>query len=164
MTTEKSTEKESHFDRLETMEVVQILESINQEDEILPAVLKGSILQIEKLVQAALPLLQNEGRLFYIGAGTSGRLGVLDAAECPPTFGTSPGKVIGVIAGGVRALWRAVEFAEDDTKQGWKDLKKHNITDKDFLIGISAGGTTPYVISALQKARKKGNFLRMHYL
>lgn len=156
MTTEKQTEKDSLYDALEEMKVAELLGNINNEDSTIAGVLHAAIPQIENLVNAILEKMQTGGRLFYIGAGTSGRLGVLDAAECPPTFGVPPSLVIGVIAGGIKALWRAVEFSEDDTKQGWKDLKKHRISDRDFLIGISAGGTTPYVIAALQKARKKG--------
>ena len=112
--------------------------------------------RIEKLVEAISDKMLAGGRLFYIGAGTSGRLGIVDASECPPTFGVPPGLVIGIIAGGEKAITSAVEFAEDDRTQGWKDLQAHEVSDKDVVVGIAASGTTPYVIGALDECRKRG--------
>lgn len=146
----KTTEQDSAYNHLEKMSLGEILNNINQEDTSVPAAVARSLPQIETLTKQVVNCLKNGGRLFYIGAGTSGRLGVLDASECPPTFGVSHDLVIGLIAGGDSAIRKAVEFAEDDTKQGWIDLKKHHINEKDFVIGIAASGTTPYVISALE--------------
>lgn len=152
----KTTEKPSHYDKLEKMSTRQLLTNINREDQTVPMAIKKVLPQIEKLVNAAHERMINGGRLFYIGAGTSGRLGIVDASECPPTYGVPHGLVIGLIAGGDSAIRKAVEFAEDDAKQGWKDLMAHKISKKDILIGIAASGTTPYVIGALNTARKKG--------
>ena len=129
---------------------------MNDEDISVPKSVNKSLPQIETLLEVVIDRLSKGGRLFYIGAGTSGRLGVLDASECPPTFGVSPNVVIGLIAGGDSALRKSAEFAEDDTKQGYKDLLAYDICDKDFLVGIAASGTTPYVIGAINDARKAG--------
>jgi N-acetylmuramic acid 6-phosphate etherase len=126
------------------------LTNINNEDKFVPLAVEKAIPQIEKLTEQIVIKLKKGGRLFYIGAGTSGRLGILDASECPPTFGVSHELVIGLIAGGDSAIRKAVEFAEDSTTQGWEDLKSYNISSKDVVIGIAASGTTPYVISALE--------------
>jgi N-acetylmuramic acid 6-phosphate etherase len=121
-----------------------------------PAAIEKVIPQIERLVEVVSDKMLMGGRLFYIGAGTSGRLGIVDASECPPTYGVPPGLVIGLIAGGEKAITKAVENAEDNSLQGWDDLQQHNITDQDVVIGIAASGTTPYVIGALQQCRKHG--------
>ena len=150
------TESSSHFDNLEQMSVAELLQGINQEDKSVPLAVEKALPQIEKLVTNIVPKMQRGGRLFYIGAGTSGRLGVVDASECPPTFGVSFDKVIGLIAGGDGAIRKAVEFAEDDTEQAWKDLEAYGISEKDFVIGIAASGRTPYVIYGLLACREKG--------
>lgn len=150
------TEQESNHRHLEQMSVQQLLSAINQEDQKVPAAVEKAIPQIEKLVTAISDQMMAGGRLFYIGAGTSGRLGILDASEIPPTYGMPQGLVIGLIAGGDEAIRRPVEAAEDSTEDGWADLEKHQINDKDVVIGIAASGTTPYVIGALQEARKRG--------
>ncbi|WP_378187185.1 N-acetylmuramic acid 6-phosphate etherase [Aquimarina sp. W85] len=150
MTFTKTTEQESNYNALEKMSVNQLLSSINKEDKTVPNAVEKAIPYIEQTVNIIVSKLKNGGRLFYLGAGTSGRLGVVDASECPPTFGVTQDLVIGLIAGGDTAIREAVEFAEDDKEQGWKDLKKHKITSKDVVIGIAASGTTPYVIAALQ--------------
>jgi N-acetylmuramic acid 6-phosphate etherase len=147
----KTTEQDSHYSDLEKMEIDEILYNINNEDKKVALAVEKSIPQIEKLVKVVVKKLKNNGRLFYIGAGTSGRLGILDASECPPTFGVSHNLVIGLIAGGDNAIRKAVENAEDSTTQGWKDLQKFNISDKDIVIGIAASGTTPYVVSTLKE-------------
>lgn len=152
----RTTEAESRHQSLETLSTRELLDRINQEDQTVPFAIQKAIPSIERLVKAASKKLKAGGRLFYIGAGTSGRLGIVDASECPPTFGVPFGKVIGLIAGGDKAIRKAVEFAEDDTAQGWKDLLKHKISDADFLVGIAASGTTPYVIGALEAANKAG--------
>ena len=151
MTFIKITEQTSKYSDLEKMSVSELLSNINNEDKTVPEAVEKSIPQIEILTAKIVEKLKEGGRLFYMGAGTSGRLGVIDASECPPTFGVSHNLVIGLIAGGDPAIRKAVEFAEDDTEQGWKDLKSHNISDKDIVIGIAASGTTPYVIGALKK-------------
>jgi N-acetylmuramic acid 6-phosphate etherase len=153
---QKTTESASRYNNLEKMSTKTLLTHINAEDQTVPLAIKKELKKIEKLVNAAFERMQNGGRIFYIGAGTSGRLGIVDASECPPTFGVPQGLVIGLIAGGDAAIRKAVEFAEDDLKQGWKDLQQHKITKKDVLIGIAASGTTPYVIGALKEANKKG--------
>lgn len=149
----RTTEAESHYKDLEKMSVGDLLHNINTEDRSVPNAIEKVIPKIEILVHSIVERMKNAGRLFYIGAGTSGRLGIVDASECPPTFGVDHGKVIGIIAGGDTAIRKAVEFAEDDTAQGWKDLQKHHISSQDVLIGIAASGTTPYVIGAIEKAR-----------
>lgn len=150
---EKITEQESHYNNLEKMSLKEVLTSINKEDQSVPLAIERIIPQIEKLVEAIVDKMLSGGRLFYIGAGTSGRLGIVDASECPPTFGIPCGLVIGVIAGGEKAITNAVEFAEDSEENGWKDLQTYRITDKDCVIGITASGTTPYVISALKECK-----------
>ncbi|TYB71475.1 N-acetylmuramic acid 6-phosphate etherase [Bizionia saleffrena] len=146
----KTTEKESNYNHLEKMSVQQLLTSINKEDKTVPLAVEKAVPQIESLIDQAVLKLKNGGRIFYLGAGTSGRLGIVDASECPPTFGVPHDLVIGLIAGGDIAIREAVEFAEDSKTQGWKDLQKHNITKNDIVIGIAASGTTPYVIHALK--------------
>ncbi|HBK72413.1 MAG TPA: N-acetylmuramic acid 6-phosphate etherase [Flavobacteriaceae bacterium] len=150
----KTTEQDSNYNHLEKMSIHELLVNINTEDKTVPLAVEKSLPQIEHLVEKIVPKLKNGGRLFYIGAGTSGRLGVLDASECPPTFGVSYDLVIGLIAGGDIAIRKAVEFAEDSTEQGWKDLQAYKISDKDVVIGIAASGTTPYVIAALEKCNE----------
>ena len=148
------TEAESKYTALESKTVRDLLESINNEDQTVPLVVAKAIPRIEKLVKVIVQKMQQGGRLFYLGAGTSGRLGIVDASECPPTYGMPQGIVIGLIAGGDRAIRKAVEFAEDDIMQGWKDLLQHRITDKDVVIGIAASGSTPYVVGALEQCNK----------
>jgi len=150
----KTTEKDSNYNHLEQMNVNQILTNINNEDKLVPLAVEKALPQIETLVKHIIIQLKKGGRLFYIGAGTSGRLGILDASECPPTFGVSQDLVVGLIAGGDVAIRKAVENAEDSTTQGWIDLQQYNITDKDVVVGIAASGTTPYVIHALQKCNE----------
>ena len=156
MAFEKITEKSSLYDNLDTMSPSEIVKCMNQEDRKPAEAVERALPQISELVERLVPRMKEGGRLFYIGAGTSGRLGVLDASEIPPTFGMPATTVIGLIAGGDTALRNPVEGAEDDTEQGWKDLLAHNINDKDTLVGIAASGTTPYVIGALREARKNG--------
>lgn len=154
MTYTKTTEQDSNYNDLEKMGVNEILNHINFEDKSVPIAVEKSLPQIEALISQIIPKLKDGGRLFYIGAGTSGRLGILDASECPPTFGVPHELVIGLIAGGDSAIRKAVEFAEDSNEQGWKDLKSFNISSNDIVVGIAASGTTPYVISALQKCNQ----------
>jgi N-acetylmuramic acid 6-phosphate etherase len=156
MAFEKITEESSSYHHLEKMTVSELLANINKEDQTVPAAVEKAIPQIEKLAEAISDKMLMGGRLFYIGAGTSGRLGIVDASECPPTYGVPYGLVIGVIAGGEKAITTAVEFAEDDKRQGWADLQAFDISDKDVVIGIAASGTTPYVIGALEECRKRG--------
>lgn len=151
-----TTESSSHYDNLETMSVHDLLMNINNEDKTVPNAVEKSIPQAEKLVDAIVDKMKAGGRLFYIGAGTSGRLGVVDASEIPPTYGMPHGRVIGLIAGGDKAIRKAVEHAEDDREQVWKELKEHHITSADVLIGIAASGRTPYVIGGLETARANG--------
>ena len=138
------------------MDIKTLLRGINNEDKTVPLAVEKAIPQIEKLVTVIAEKMKAGGRLFYIGAGTSGRLGVVDASECPPTYGVPFDWVIGIIAGGDGAIRKAVEFAEDDREQAWKDLQEYNISEKDVLVGIAASGTTPYVIGGLQKANETG--------
>jgi N-acetylmuramic acid 6-phosphate etherase len=151
----KVTEESSNYRYLEKMSVHDILVNMNKEDKTVPNAVEKAIPQIEKLVAAITDKMLAGGRLFYVGAGTSGRLGILDASEIPPTYGLPQGLVIGLIAGGQEAIQRPVEQAEDDWEQGWLDLEKYFINDKDVVIGIAASGTTPYVIGALQQAAKR---------
>jgi N-acetylmuramic acid 6-phosphate etherase len=152
----KTTEADSHYNDLEKMSVAELLKNINREDQTVPLAVESSIPQIEKLVNVIVDRMKGGGRLFYMGAGTSGRLGIVDASECPPTYGIEHGVVIGIIAGGDDAIRKAVEFAEDDLNQGWADLKQYNITKQDVVIGIAASGSTPYVIGALKKCNEEG--------
>ncbi len=154
MAFEKITESASPYRHLEKMSVLELLTNINKEDDTVPSAIEKIIPQIEALVHVVADNMLVGGRLFYIGAGTSGRLAIVDASECPPTYGVPYGLVIGIIAGGHKAITEAVEFAEDDTEQGWKDLQQYNVNSKDVVIGIAASGTTPYVISALEKCRE----------
>lgn len=149
-----TTETDSKYKQLEKMDVATLLKNINKEDKTVSKSVKKVMPQIEKLVKVIVAKMKNGGRLFYMGAGTSGRLGIVDASECPPTYGIEQGKVIGLIAGGDKAIRKAVEFAEDDENQGWKDLQQHKINTKDVVIGIAASGTTPYVIGALKKCNQ----------
>jgi N-acetylmuramic acid 6-phosphate etherase len=151
----KTTEQDSHYNNLEQKTICELLETINNEDKSVPKAVAKVLPQIERLVKKVTEQLQQGGRLFYIGAGTSGRLGILDASECPPTFGVPHDLVIGLIAGGDSAIRKAVEFAEDDNQQGWKDLEFYNINSIDIVVGIAASGTTPYVIGALKKCQKQ---------
>lgn len=150
----KITESDSKYNALENMSVSKLLTNINNEDKTVAFAIEKVIPKIEKLVTVIARQMKLGGRLFYLGAGTSGRLGVVDASECPPTYGVPQGLVIGLIAGGDKAIRKAVEFAEDDTKQGWKDLQQYKITSKDIVIGIAASGSTPYVIGALEACNK----------
>lgn len=152
----KTTEQDSNFDHLEKMSINELLININAEDKTVPHAVEKSIPQIEKLTEQIIKKLSDGGRLFYIGAGTSGRLGIVDASECPPTFGVPHELVIGLMAGGDVAIRRAVEFAEDSTAQGWEDLKSHKVNNNDVVVGIAASGTTPYVIGALEKCNENG--------
>lgn len=156
MSFKKITEQPSNYRHLEKMAIGELLTNINKEDQVVPAAVAKAIPQIEKLVEVISDKMLMGGRLFYIGAGTSGRLGIVDASECPPTYGVPKGLVIGIIAGGEKAITSAVEFAEDDKEQGWKDLSAWDVSDKDVVIGIAASGTTPYVIGALEECRKRG--------
>jgi N-acetylmuramic acid 6-phosphate etherase len=150
------TESPSEFANLEDMSVKELITAINKEDSYVHKAVREILPQIEALIYAIAERMKNGGRLFYIGAGTSGRLGVMDASELPPTYGVSAEMVIGLIAGGDKALRKAVENAEDDKNQAWEDLKVYNINQSDSLIGIAASGTTPYVIGGIQKARANG--------
>ena len=154
MTFNKITESNSSYDNLEKKSTLELLEIINSEDQKVAISVKKEILKINKLVDKIIEKLKIGGRLFYIGSGTSGRLGIVDASECPPTFGVNAGLVIGIIAGGDKAIKKSIEKAEDNINQGWKDLLKHKISSNDFVIGITASGTTPYVIGALKNCNK----------
>ncbi len=150
----KTTEQDSNYNHLEKMTVSELLSNINNEDKTVPLAVGKALPQIEKLTLQIVNKLKKGGRLFYIGAGTSGRIGILDASECPPTFGVPHELVVGLIAGGDIAIRKAVEFAEDSTNQGWKDLQEHNVSENDVVVGIAASGTTPYVISTLEKCNE----------
>jgi N-acetylmuramic acid 6-phosphate etherase len=154
MAFERITEKESNYRHLDKMTIAELLTNINKEDATVPEAIAKVIPKIEVLVHSISDKMLMGGRLFYIGAGTSGRLGIVDASECPPTYGVPYGLVVGIIAGGNKAITEAVEYAEDDTEQGWKDLQQYNINSNDVVIGIAASGTTPYVIAALEKCRQ----------
>jgi N-acetylmuramic acid 6-phosphate etherase len=153
---ERLTEKTSKYRHLEQMSVAELLTNINAEDQTVPQIVEAAIPQITALVEAIVPRMQEGGRLFYIGAGTSGRLGILDASECPPTFGVPHDMVIGIIAGGDQAIRKAVEFAEDSTTEAWNALQHWRIDKNDVVVGIAASGTTPYVIHGLRNAREHG--------
>ena len=155
-TKDKITEQPSRYDHLEQMSVAELLQHINEEDMLVAQAVQRAIPQIEALVEAIEARMKRGGRLFYVGAGTSGRLGVLDASELPPTFGVPDTWVIGLIAGGERALRHAVEKAEDHAERGWQDLMAYHPTTDDTVIGIAASGTTPYVIGAVSEARRQG--------
>jgi N-acetylmuramic acid 6-phosphate etherase len=151
-----TTESPSLFNNLETLSTKELLAGINTVDQTVPLAVAKVLPQIEALVEATVARLGNGGRLFYIGAGTSGRLGILDASECPPTFGVPHGVVIGIIAGGDTAIRKAVENAEDNAEQAWQDLLAYDINEKDIVVGIAASGRTPYVIGGLEQARQHG--------
>jgi len=150
----KITESNSNYDKLEKKSIKQLLEIINSEDQTVALSVKKEISKINKLINKVIQQLKIGGRLFYIGSGTSGRIGVVDASECPPTFGVNADLVIGVIAGGDKAIRKSIENAEDDINQGWNDLLKYKISSNDFVIGIAASGTTPYVLGALENCNK----------
>ncbi len=151
-----TTEAASHYDNLEQKSILEILTDINNEDQTVALSVEKAIPQIQQLVNHIVPKMKQGGRLFYIGAGTSGRLGVVDASECPPTYGVPYDLVVGIMAGGEAAIRKAVENAEDDFEQAWKDLQEHHINSSDTLIGLAASGRTPYVIGGLEAARKNG--------
>jgi N-acetylmuramic acid 6-phosphate etherase len=150
------TESPSNYSDLEKMEISDLLQNINREDMTVPVAVKNAIPQLEKLIPLVVDRMKEGGRLFYVGAGTSGRLGIVDASECPPTYGVPHGMVIGIMAGGDQAIRKAVEFAEDDPELGWNDLQEYDITPGDVVIGIAASGRTPYVIGAVERARSAG--------
>ena len=152
----KITESSSNYQSLDTMSTFDLLSNMNKEDKSVPLAIEKEILAIESFIEACFLRMKQGGRLFYIGAGTSGRLGIVDASECPPTFGVDHGVVVGIIAGGDSAIRRAVEFAEDDMNQGWKDLSEFNINSSDTVVGIAASGSTPYVLGALKIAKENG--------
>ena len=151
-----TTESSSKHNNLENKSISELLFGMNQEDRSVPEAVAASLPQIEKLIAEIVSKMKDGGRLCYMGAGTSGRLGIVDASECPPTFGVDFGRVIGLIAGGDGAIRKAVEFAEDDEAQGWKDLQAFNINKNDVVVGIAASGRTPYVIGALKKCNEEG--------
>jgi len=153
---EKITEQDSHYQSLEKMSVQELLENINREDQSVALAAQKVISKIEPLVKVIVKKMKAGGRLFYLGAGTSGRLGILDASECPPTFGVPEDWVIGLIAGGDQAIRKAVEHAEDDVQLAWQDLKKYEVDKRDVIIGIAASGTTPYVVHGLKNAQQYG--------
>ena len=153
---EKITEASSVYEQLDQMSTLELLNGINEQDQQVSHAVALVIPQISAFVDACFERMQQGGRLFYIGAGTSGRLGIVDASECPPTFGVAHGRVIGLIAGGDSAIRKAVEFAEDDTEQGWKDILEHQPTALDTIVGIAASGSTPYVLGALEAANQAG--------
>jgi N-acetylmuramic acid 6-phosphate etherase len=155
MSFERITEEQGNYRHLEKMSVHDILTLINQEDKLVPVAVEKAIPQIELLTTVITEKMLLGGRLFYIGAGTSGRLGILDASEIPPTYGMPFGLIIGIIAGGEEAIQRPIENAEDDTQQGWYDLQDHEVSEQDVVIGIAASGNTPYVVGALQKCKLK---------
>lgn len=154
MTFIKTTEQHSKYEHLEKMSISELLSNINQEDKTVPFAVEKALAQIEVLIAEIVAKMKMGGRLFYIGAGTSGRLGVVDASECPPTFGVPFDMVNGIIAGGDKAIRRAVENAEDDSNQAWIDLQEHNINENDVVVGIAASGTTPYVIGGLKSCNE----------
>jgi len=151
----RTTESTSNYDHLEKMTTSELIENINREDKSVANSIQRVLPQIKKVIDAIFPRMKNGGRLFYLGAGTSGRLGIVDASECPPTYGVEHGLVVGVIAGGDSAIRKAVEFAEDDASLGWEDLQEFLINESDTVIGIAASGTTPYVIGALEKCNEQ---------
>ncbi|MBI1225896.1 MAG: N-acetylmuramic acid 6-phosphate etherase [Bacteroidetes bacterium] len=152
----KTTESPSHYRHLEKMTVAELLHNLNNEDKTVPMVVEEALPGIERLVLAVVEKVRDGGRLFYIGAGTSGRLAVVDASECPPTYGVPPDLVIAIIAGGDQAIRHSVEFAEDDSAQAWRDLQSYHADSQDFVIGIAASGTTPYVVGGLSECKRQG--------
>jgi len=152
----KVTESNSLHNQLESKSTFELLQGINQEDQKVALAVNTILSDIEGFVDNCYQRMIQGGRLFYIGAGTSGRLGILDASECPPTFGVEAGKVIGLIAGGDNAIRNAVENAEDDINQGWNDLQEHNISKLDSVVGIAASGSTPYVVEAIKTCNENG--------
>ena len=152
----KTTESDSRYNNLEQMPIGQLLRNMNREDKTVPYAVEKAIPQIESLARVISDKINAGGRLFYLGAGTSGRLGIVDASECPPTFGVPHELVVGLIAGGDTAIRKAVEFAEDDRDGGWKDLQEHQVSNKDVVVGIAASGTTPYVVGAMERCREEG--------
>ena len=150
------TETDSLYDGLENMSTQDLLNGINHEDQKVALAIEKILPEITLFIDEAIGNMQKGGRLFYLGAGTSGRLGIVDASECPPTFGVEHGLVVGIIAGGDQAIRKAVEFAEDDTEQGWKDLETYSINENDIVVGIAASGTTPYVLGAINEANTRG--------
>ena len=153
---QKTTEQDSRHDHLEKMPLAELLRRMNAEDQSVALTIAKILDKVEALAAAASEKMKSGGRMFYIGAGTSGRLGIVDASECPPTFGIEQGRVIGLIAGGDAAIRKAVEFAEDNADGGWEDLVKHQVSARDIVIGIAASGTTPYVVGALRHCRDNG--------
>lgn len=151
-----STEATSNHDNLEQKSVLELIQGMNEEDKTVPFAVEKALPQIEAFIEKAVEKILKGGRLFYIGAGTSGRLGILDASECPPTYGVPHGLVVGLIAGGDHAIKFAVENAEDDINQAWKDLEAFHINEKDTVLGLAASGRTPYVVGGLQKANENG--------
>jgi N-acetylmuramic acid 6-phosphate etherase len=156
MDNKELTEQESAYNALETLDTQSILSIINEEDKTVALAVQQVLPSLADLVEKCVQCLQNGGRIFYIGAGTSGRLGILDASECPPTYGVDYNTIIGIIAGGDTAIRKAVEFAEDDTQQAWEDLQAFQVNPNDLVIGISASGKTPYVLGGLNKAKVAG--------
>jgi len=152
----RTTELDSVYDHLEKMTTLELLQNMNEQDHLVPQAVQKSLPQIEQLANAVYQKMKQGGRLFYVGAGTSGRLGIVDASECPPTFGVPHGWVNGIIAGGDDAIRKAVEFAEDDLNQCWKDLTAFQISDLDFVVGIAASGSTPYVVGGLSDCKRAG--------
>lgn len=151
----KVTEQPSNYRHLENMSIVETLQHMNHEDKKVPLAVEKAIPQIEKLIAVIVDKMLAGGRLFYMGAGTSGRLGVLDASEIPPTYGMPHGLIVGLIAGGEEAIRKSIESAEDSTEDGWADLQQQEVNEKDVVVGIAASGTTPYVIGALNECRKR---------
>ena len=154
MAFDKITEQDSLYDNLENFSVVELVEGIHTEDQKVALAVGNVLPEITQLIEKVEAQLRKGGRLFYMGAGTSGRLGILDASECPPTFGTDPNTVIGLIAGGKTAVYKAVENAEDSTQLGWEDLMQYQINQNDIVVGIAASGTTPYVVHALKACQE----------
>lgn len=152
----KVTEQSSNYSNLDKMTTLELLEGMNREDSNVPVAVGKAIPQIEKLVEGIVERMHRGGRVFYMGAGTSGRLGILDASEIPPTYGAPYDLFVGIMAGGDSAIRKAAEGAEDDRNQGWEDLKPYELTKEDTVIGIAASGTTPYVIGVIERARREG--------
>lgn len=156
MTFSKLTEAPSYYNDLEKKDTATILKEINQEDQKVAYAVQRALPSINDLINQIIPLIRQGGRIFYVGAGTSGRIGILDASEIPPTFGTDPNLFIGIIAGGQKAISQAVEYAEDELNTGWNELCNYQINSKDTVIGLSASGTTPFVVDTLKKAHETG--------